>query len=127
MQIAITTTAPGIEAEADPRFGAAPYVVFVDTESGDWRAYANPAPQLGGHGMVAARFVAVQGANAVVSGGFCPHSFAALRSIGVALYACSPGATAAQASRALSDGALDGAEPDPAHGHGLARRHPAHV
>jgi predicted Fe-Mo cluster-binding NifX family protein len=123
MQIAITTIAPGIEAEVDPRFGEAPYVVFVDTENGDWRAYANPAPQFGGHGMVAARFVAMQGANAVVSGGMCPHSFAGLRSIGIALYACTPGGTAAQAVRALSGGALAEAQPDPTHGHGHGHAH----
>jgi predicted Fe-Mo cluster-binding NifX family protein len=119
MQIAITTAAPSIDSEVDPRFGQAPYVVFVDTESGQWQAYVNPAPQMGGHGMIAARFVAMQGAQTVISGDFCPHSFAGLRSIGVGLFASVAKTTAAEAYESLQAGTLLTAVPrgGPHHGH----------
>lgn len=117
MQIAITTDQPRLDAHLDPRFGSAPYILLVDTEQMGCAAYQNPAPAMGGHGIVAARFVAMQGADAVVSGDYCPHSFGALHSIGVALYAGDPAATAAEVvERFLAEG-LPAAAPAAGHGH----------
>lgn len=88
MKIAVTAATPDIEAEADPRFGDAACFIMVDSETMEWQAFANPAasPWGGGHGGVAARFVLMQEADAVISGDFCPHSFAGLMAAGVPLY-----------------------------------------
>jgi len=36
MKIILTTTAPSIESEIDPRFGRGVYLLQVDTESLQW-------------------------------------------------------------------------------------------
>ena len=122
MIIAITTSQPTIESPFAPDFGGAPYIVMVDTDAERWQACQNPAPQHGGHGMAAARFVAMQGAEAVISGDYCPHGYAALRSVGVSLYAPEGDATAAALLGRLVAGELAEA-PQPV---GHAHTHHAH-
>jgi predicted Fe-Mo cluster-binding NifX family protein len=127
MQIAITTTAPDVEAAVDPRFGQAPYIVLVDTEAMEARAYTNPAPQMGGHGMIAARFCAMQGVDAIASDDYCPHSYAGLRSVGIAMYQADASQTAVQVVEQYLAGSLAPA-PVPAPGqhggHGGHGQHP---
>ena len=118
MKVAVTTSEPGLDAPVDPRFAAAPYIALVDLEDMDYRLFENPAAKPGaGHGIIAARFVARLGADAVISGDFCPHSFGALRAIGTELYAAGGEATAAEAVALLQQHALAGAEPSPHHHH----------
>ncbi|HET7769413.1 MAG TPA: NifB/NifX family molybdenum-iron cluster-binding protein [Chloroflexota bacterium] len=126
MKIAITTGGPSIESKVEPDFGGAEYVVLVDTETGTWEACANPAPRFGGHGMAAARFVAMNGANAVVSGDYCPHAFAALRSIGVGMYEAGGDVTATTVVERLREGALTEAPQPTGHGHHGRHGHQGH-
>lgn len=42
MKIAITSTGTTMNSEVDPRFGRSPYVAFVDLETGQLEALANP-------------------------------------------------------------------------------------
>jgi predicted Fe-Mo cluster-binding NifX family protein len=87
MKIVLTTTSPTIQAAIDPRFGRCAYFLTVDTDTQAWEAHENPGVNAsGGAGIKAAQFVADQGAQAVLSGDFGPHAFAALQAAGLAMY-----------------------------------------
>ncbi|MBI3972152.1 MAG: NifB/NifX family molybdenum-iron cluster-binding protein [Chloroflexi bacterium] len=126
MRIAVTTSEPKLDAPVDPRFADAPFILMVDLDSMECVAYENPAAQpLAGHGMIAARFVALQGANAVISGDYCPHGFAALRSIGVQLYTPSGSCSVAEVVVQLQQGELESVAAPTGHGHHHNRAHHA--
>jgi predicted Fe-Mo cluster-binding NifX family protein len=127
MKIAVTTTAPEPDAPVDPRFGGAPYFLLMDTEAQTWQAFANPAGKYGGHGIVAARFVAYHQADAVISDDFCPHSFASMAAAGMQLYAAgenSAGTTASEMVARLQRDELAEATPSARHHH--AHHAPSH-
>jgi predicted Fe-Mo cluster-binding NifX family protein len=108
MKIAITASTPDIESAVDPRFADGPYFVLVDTNTQEWQAFTNPASHpLGGHGGVAARFVLLQEADAVVSDDYCPHGFAALVGNGVDVYRPAPGMAVRDVLKGVGDGSLE--------------------
>jgi predicted Fe-Mo cluster-binding NifX family protein len=87
MKIVLTTTSPNIQTALDPRFGRGAYLVTLDTDTQVWEAHENPGVNAsGGAGIMAAQFVAAQGAQAVLSGDFGPHAFAALQAAKVTMY-----------------------------------------
>ena len=87
MKIVMTTVAPDIESEVDPRFGRSPYLLVVDSDTLAWQAHPNPGVSAsGGAGIQAAQFVADQQAQAVISGDFGPHAFQALEAAGLPMY-----------------------------------------
>jgi predicted Fe-Mo cluster-binding NifX family protein len=87
MKIIVTTTAPNIDSDIDPRFGRAAAFCIVDTETGAWQAFDNPALSAsGGAGVQAAQFVAKQGVGAVVSGAFGPNAFDTLAAAEIEMY-----------------------------------------
>ena len=43
MKVAISVTEPDRDAALDVRFGRAAAFLFIDTETGEWQCYANPA------------------------------------------------------------------------------------
>jgi predicted Fe-Mo cluster-binding NifX family protein len=87
MRIIMTTVAPNIESEVDPRFGRGAYLLVVDPDTMEWLAHPNPgASASGGAGIQAAQFVTEQKADAVISGDYGPHAFEALHAAGVPMY-----------------------------------------
>jgi predicted Fe-Mo cluster-binding NifX family protein len=87
MKIILTTVAPNIESEVDPRFGRGAYLLVVDPNTLEWQAHPNPgASASGGAGIQAAQFVTEHKAEAVISGDFGPHAFEALHAAGVPMY-----------------------------------------
>lgn len=87
MKIIITTVAPNIESEVDPRFGRGAYLLVVDPVTFEWQSHPNPgvnAPS--GAGIQAAQFVVEQKVGAVISGDFGPHAFQALKAANVPMY-----------------------------------------
>ena len=48
MKIAITSSGPTLDAQLDPRFGRAQYLLIVDTDSLDLEAIENPTVATGG-------------------------------------------------------------------------------
>jgi predicted Fe-Mo cluster-binding NifX family protein len=87
MKIAISASAPDINAPFDPRFGRGASFVFVDTETGEWEAHSNAAVSASGAaGIQAAQFVVEHGAQAVVSGNFGPNAFATLKAAGLRMF-----------------------------------------
>ncbi len=87
MKIVLTTAKPDLDSEVDPRFGRCTYLLRVDTETLEWRAFPNPgASASGGAGTLAAQFVASQNAEAVISGDFGPNACAVLQAAGIPMY-----------------------------------------
>jgi predicted Fe-Mo cluster-binding NifX family protein len=87
MNILLTTASPDLEAEVDPHFGRAAYLLVLDTDTHEWEAQTNPgANSSSGAGIRAAQFAADHQAQAVISGDFGPHAFEALRAAGIATY-----------------------------------------
>jgi len=84
MKIAVSATAPHLDADLDPRFGRCPYLLIIDTESMEFEAVENPtlgAP--GGAGIQAAQTVAETGAKAVITGNCGPNAYKALSAAGI--------------------------------------------
>ena len=87
MKIIITTMAPQLDSELDPRFGRGAYFLSIDPQTLDWQAYPSPGiAASGGAGIQAAQFVAGQKVDAVVSGDFGPHAFTVLQAAHISLY-----------------------------------------
>ena len=106
MQVAISSTGDNLEAPVSAVFGRCPSYVFVDTETMQASATANPAISAsGGAGVQAAQFVARQGAEAVVSGNYGPNALQALLASGVTAYTVA-GGTVREAVEALLAGEL---------------------
>jgi predicted Fe-Mo cluster-binding NifX family protein len=87
MKVILTTVAPNIESEVDPRFGRGAHLLVVDLDTMEWQAHPNPgASASGGAGIQAAQFVTEHKAEAVISGDFGPHAFEALKAADVRMY-----------------------------------------
>jgi predicted Fe-Mo cluster-binding NifX family protein len=107
MKITLTTTTPTLEADVDPRFGRAACLLLVDTETQAWEAYENPGLNTpGGAGIKAAQYIHERNAQAVLSGDFGPHAFAALQAAGIAMYLYGDCRTALQAIARFKAGQL---------------------
>jgi predicted Fe-Mo cluster-binding NifX family protein len=107
MKIILTATSPSIDSNVDSRFGRGACLLMVDTESLQWEAQTNPGLHAsGGAGIQAAQFVTDQKAEAVLSGDFGPHAFAALQAAGIAMYLYGDCRTARQAIEHFKAGQL---------------------
>ncbi|MDR2549537.1 MAG: NifB/NifX family molybdenum-iron cluster-binding protein [Desulfobulbus sp.] len=85
MKAAVTSKGVALDSEVDPRFGRAPYILIVDTETMAFEAVDNSANvnAFKGAGIQAATLVADRGA-AVLMTGYCgPKAFAVLQAAGV--------------------------------------------
>jgi len=85
MKVAVTAKGILLESEVDPRFGRAPYILIVDTETMTFEAVDNGdnVNAFKGAGIQAATMVADKGA-AVLMTGYCgPKAFATLQAAGV--------------------------------------------
>ncbi len=106
MKIAVTTTAPDIDAMIETRYGRASYFVIVDSETMAWEAKANPGSSAGGGaGIQAGQFISAQGATVAVSGGFGPNAYGALSAAGIKMYTAQ-GGSVRQIVEAFKAGAL---------------------
>ena len=100
MKLAISTDAPQLNAQLDPRFGRCAYFIIIDTETREWNALPNPAAGAGvGAGPQSVQFLANQGVEAVVGPHFGPKAFTALEAAGIRIYTASGG----QADALLDD------------------------
>ncbi len=90
MKLAISISGKTLDSPFDSRFGRASAFCVVDTESGEWQAFDNPAISAsGGAGVQAAQFVASQGTQAVVSGAFGPNAYDTLAAADIEMYIAS--------------------------------------
>ena len=85
MQIAVSASGKGLEAEVDPRFGRAKWFLFYDTDPGDSRVVDNEQNQqlAQGAGIQAAQHVSNTGARVVLTGHCGPKAFQTLSAAGV--------------------------------------------
>lgn len=84
MKIAISATAPNLDAIVDPRFGRAPYFVIADTDSMQFEAIENSsAGASGGAGISTAQMIADKAVQAVLTGSCGPNAYEVLSATGV--------------------------------------------
>ena len=88
MKIAVTSTGTDLDAQVDPRFGRAAYILIVDSETFDFEVLDNKenVNALKGAGIQAARMVSDKQAEVLLTG-FCgPNAFKVMKAakIGVA-------------------------------------------
>jgi predicted Fe-Mo cluster-binding NifX family protein len=87
MKIAVSATAPQLDAGLDPRFGRCRYLLVVDSDSMEFEAIENPAMSApGGAGIQAAEVVARQGVGAVITGECGPNAYQVLSSAGITVF-----------------------------------------
>jgi len=84
VKIAVSATAPGLEAEVDPRFGRCQYFVIVDSQSMQFEALDNSnAMAAGGAGISTAQMVASKGVEVVLTGNCGPNAYQTLSAAGI--------------------------------------------
>ncbi|MFC1495684.1 NifB/NifX family molybdenum-iron cluster-binding protein [Thermodesulfobacteriota bacterium] len=107
MKIAITSQGTDLDAQVDPRFGRAAYIVVVDSESNEFQVIDNSSNvnAMKGAGIQAASNVVNSGAEVLLTG-FCgPNAFKALKAGKVAVSNDAAG-TVREAVKAYLDGKL---------------------
>lgn len=85
MRIAITSTGKDLDAQVDPRFGRAAYIIVVDTDTLDFEVIDNAENKnaFKGAGIKAAAAICDKDAQVLITG-FCgPNAFKTLDSAGV--------------------------------------------
>jgi predicted Fe-Mo cluster-binding NifX family protein len=86
MRIAVTATAPQLDAPVDPRFGRCPYFLIVETDTLSFEAVENSNQGLGqGAGIQSARLVADRGVRSVLTGNCGPKAHEALTAAGISV------------------------------------------
>ncbi|HNT86580.1 MAG TPA: NifB/NifX family molybdenum-iron cluster-binding protein [Candidatus Hydrogenedentes bacterium] len=107
MKVVVTASGQSLDAQVDPRFGRAAYLIVVDTETGAWSAHDNVqnlnAAQ--GAGIQAADTVSRLGAEALITGHCGPNAFRTLASAGIKVMVGAQG-TVSEAIEAFKSGAL---------------------
>ena len=84
MKIAVSATAPGLDAEVDPRFGRCQYFIIVDPQSMEFEALDNSnAMAAGGAGISTAQMIAGKGVEVVLTGNCGPNAYQTLSAAGI--------------------------------------------
>ena len=85
MKVAVTSKGTLLGSEVDPRFGRAPYILIVDTETMAFEAVDNSdnVNAFKGAGIQAATMVSDRGAQVLMTGYCGPKAFATLEAAGV--------------------------------------------
>jgi predicted Fe-Mo cluster-binding NifX family protein len=84
MKIAISTAAPSVDAEIDPRFGRCEYFLLVDPDTMEFEAIENTSMAAsGGAGISAAQMIAKKGAQLVLTGNCGPNAHQTLSAAGI--------------------------------------------
>ena len=107
MKIAVTSTGTDLDAEVDPRFGRARYIIVVDSDTLDFEVLDNSENEnaLKGAGIQAASMVSEKGAEVLLTG-FCgPNAFKTLSAANIGV-ANDVSGTVREAVKAYIDGKL---------------------
>lgn len=109
MILAISSSGTELSSTVDPRFGRCRYLVFYDTDTGNWEAAANPnIDTAGGAGIRTAQMVLDKEAAAVITGNVGPNAMNVLSGGGVPVYTGVSG-TVESAVKLYRDGGLTAA------------------
>ena len=110
MKICITSVGKTLDALVDVRFGRCRNFIIIESESGVFEAFENSnAASQGGAGILAAQFVASQGARAVLTGNVGPNAAQTLQAAGIEIYTDIAG-TVGEAAAAFKAGRLKSAQ-----------------
>lgn len=118
MKIAVTSTGTTLDAQVDPRFGRAAYILVVDSEDGSFTALDNQenVNAFKGAGIQAAGLISRNGAEVLLTGYCGPNAFKTLKAAGVKVVNDVQG-TAAEAVNAFREGSYTYAEDPNTEGH----------
>jgi predicted Fe-Mo cluster-binding NifX family protein len=85
MIVAVTAKGKNLSSEVDPRFGRAPYILIVDTETMECEALDNSSNvnAFKGAGIQAATMVAEKGAEVLLTGYCGPNAFRTVQAAGI--------------------------------------------
>ena len=84
MRIAISTTAPNLDAEVDPRFGRCQYFIIVDLDTMQFEAVENSSAMAsGGAGISTGQMIASKGVQVVLTGNCGPNAYQVLSGAGI--------------------------------------------
>jgi predicted Fe-Mo cluster-binding NifX family protein len=84
MKIALSATAPVLDAEVDPRFGRCQYFIIVDPQTMQFEALDNSnAMASGGAGISTAQMIASKGVEVVLTGNCGPNAYQTLSAAGI--------------------------------------------
>lgn len=87
MVLIISAQKPEIDSPIEKRFGRCPWLIWLDTETNQWKALPNPgASKSGGAGVAAAQFVIDQQVSVVISGDFGPNTARAFQAANIEMY-----------------------------------------
>ena len=118
MKIAVTAKGPDLNADVDPRFGRAAYILIVDPETMSIEALDNKdnINAFRGAGIQAATMVCDKGAEAVLTGYCGPKAFATLQAAHIKV-ASDVAGTVKDALAAFNEGKLVFSDQPNADGH----------
>ena len=106
MRVVVTASGAGLDGPSIPTFGRCPMFVFVEVESMEFEATANPGVNAsGGAGIQAAQFVTDSPVDAVITGRVGPKAMDVLRAAGMPVYLFD-GGSVRQAVEAFREGKL---------------------
>ena len=114
MKIAITSQGTDLDAQVDPRFGRAAYILIVDTETLEYEVLDNAANvnAFKGAGIQAAAMISDKGAATLLTGYCGPNAFRTLAAAKIKVASDVTG-TVSEAVQAFNDGKLTvAAEPN---------------
>ncbi len=107
MKIAVTSQGTNLDAEVDPRFGRAQYILVVDSETLDFDVIDNKdnVNAFKGAGIQAAQTVSEKGAEVLLTGYCGPNAFKAMKAANIGVANDAAG-TVRNAVKAYMDGKL---------------------
>jgi len=84
MKIAVTATAPSVDADIDPRFGRCRYFIIADPDTMESQTMENSgAAAGGGAGIATAQTLTGKGIEAVLTGNCGPNAYQVLAAAGI--------------------------------------------
>jgi predicted Fe-Mo cluster-binding NifX family protein len=85
MKVAVTARGIDLDSEVDPRFGRAPYILIVDTETMEFESLDNSenVNAFKGAGIQAATMVAEKGSEVLLTGYCGPNAFKTVQAAGM--------------------------------------------
>ncbi len=87
MKICVTASSEGLNAPMDSRFARAPFMVIVDSETGEAETFANEAVSAGhGAGTQASQTVSRLGAQVLLTAHCGPKAFEVLAAAGIKVF-----------------------------------------
>lgn len=118
MKVAVTAKGRRLKDEVDPRFGRAPFILIVETESMEYEVLDNSdnVNAFKGAGIQAATMVADKGAELLMTGYCGPNAFRTVQAAGIKVVNDVSG-TVEEAVQRVQEGAVEYSESANVEGH----------